>query len=148
MMRSVEIVACGSPPARGISELVSLAPADRWSPFVTLSPSATNWASIGHLERQTGYPVRTEFRTPDEELPGKPLRDRSRRMDVHLDGVCTNEAALVAELERKLGGRAAYQEITEIDLIHGHMLIDVRLRPGHGVIERRPQKTNELREGV
>ena len=65
----------------------------------------------------------------------KPLRDRARRMDVRLDGVYTNEAALVAELERKLGGRVAYQEITEIDLIHGHMLIDVRLRPGQGVIE-------------
>jgi hypothetical protein len=46
----------------------------------------------------------------------KPLRDRSRRMDVHLDGVYTNEAALVAELERKLGGRVAYLEITEVDL--------------------------------
>src|SRR6187455_1859272 len=32
------------------------------------------------------------------------LWDRSRRMDVRLDGVFTNEAALVAELERKLGG--------------------------------------------
>lgn len=31
----------------------------------------------------------------------KLVRDRSRRMDVHLDGVYTNEAALVAELERK-----------------------------------------------
>src|ERR1700754_3112195 len=69
LMRCVEIVACGSPPARGISELVSLAQADQWDPFVTLSPSATKWASIAHLERQTGYPVRTEFRTPDEELP-------------------------------------------------------------------------------
>ena len=38
------------------------------------------------------------------------LRDRARRMDVRLDGVFTNEAALVAELERKLGGRVAYQE--------------------------------------
>jgi hypothetical protein len=65
----------------------------------------------------------------------KPLRDRSRRMEVHLDGVYTNEAALVAELERKLGGRVAYQEISEIDLINRHMVIDVRLRPGHGVIE-------------
>jgi hypothetical protein len=65
----------------------------------------------------------------------KPLRDRSERMDIRLDGVFTNEAALVAELERQLGGRVAYQEITEIDLIHGHMLIDVRLRPGQGVIE-------------
>jgi hypothetical protein len=70
------------------------------------------------------------------------LRDRSRRMDVHLDGVYTNEAALVAELERKLGGRVAYQEITEIDLVHGHMLIDVRLQPGQGVIEPPPPKSH------
>jgi len=65
----------------------------------------------------------------------KPLRDRSRRMDIRLDGVYTNEAALNAELERKLGGSVAYLEITEIDLIHGHMLIDVRMKPGQGVIE-------------
>jgi hypothetical protein len=72
----------------------------------------------------------------------KSLRDRSRRMDVRLDGVYTNEAALVAELERKLGGRVAYQEITEIDLMHGHMLVDVRLQPGRGVIEPPPPKLN------
>ena len=72
----------------------------------------------------------------------KLLRDRSQRMDIHLDGVYTNEAALVAELERKLGGRVAYQEITEIDLIHGHMLIDVRLQPGQGVIEPPPPKSH------
>ena len=72
----------------------------------------------------------------------KLLRDRSRRMDVRLAGVFTNEAALVAELERRLGGQVAYQEITEIDLIHGHMLVDVRLRPGQGVIEPPPQKTH------
>ena len=68
------------------------------------------------------------------------LRDRARRMDVRLDGVFTNEAALVAELERKLGGHVVYQEITEIDTIHGHMLIDVRLRPGQGVIEPPAEK--------
>ena len=68
-------------------------------------------------------------------VDSKLLRERSQRMDVHLEGVYTNEAALVAELERKLGGRVVYQEITEIDLIHGHMLVDVRLRPGQGVIE-------------
>jgi hypothetical protein len=68
-------------------------------------------------------------------VDGRRLRDRSRRMDVHLDGVFTNEAALVAELERQLGGRVIYQEITEVDLIHGHMLVDVRLRPGQGVVE-------------
>ena len=71
------------------------------------------------------------------------LRDRSRRMDVRLDGVFTNEAALVAELERKLGGHVVYQEITEIDTIHGHMLIDVRLRPGQGVIEPPQPKSHQ-----
>jgi len=74
--------------------------------------------------------------TPDHmAVDNKPLRDRSQRMDVHLDGVFTNEAALVAELESKLGGRVAYYETNEIDLIHGHMVIDVRLQPGEGVIE-------------
>ena len=65
----------------------------------------------------------------------KPLRDRARHMDVKLEGVYTNEAALVAELESKLGGRVHYYEINKIDLIHGHMVIDVRLQPRQGVIE-------------
>ena len=74
----------------------------------------------------------------------KPLRDRARHMDVKLEGVYTNEAALVAELERKLGGRVAYYEINEINLIAGHegMVIDVRLQPGQGVVEPPPQKTH------
>ncbi len=52
-------------------------------------------------------------------VDSKPLRDRSRRRGIRLDGVYTNEAALIAELERQLGGQVAYQEITEIDLTHG-----------------------------
>src|SRR3954454_4816761 len=75
-------------------------------------------------------------------VDSKPLRDRAQRMDVRLDGVYTNEAALVAELERQLGGQVAYQEITEVDTIHGHMLIDVRLRPGRGVVKPPPQKSH------
>ena len=79
----------------------------------------------------------------------KPLRDRAQHMDVHLEGVYTNEAALVAELERKLGGRVAYQEITEIDLIHGHMVIDVRLQPRQGVIEPpAPKSHHHAAEGA
>jgi len=76
-------------------------------------------------------------------IDSRHLRNRAQRMDVRLDGVFTNEAALVAELERKLGGRVVYGEITEIDLIHGHMLIDVRLRPGQGVIEPPQPKSHQ-----
>jgi hypothetical protein len=77
------------------------------------------------------------------------LRDRSRRIVVRLAGVYTNESALVAELERKLGGRVAYQEITEIDLIHGHMLVDVRLQPGEGVNEPpQPKPHHQAADGA
>ena len=56
-------------------------------------------------------------------------------MDVRLDGVFTDEAVQIAELSARSAPDVAYQEITEIDLIHGHMLIDVRLKPGPGVVE-------------
>ena len=60
------------------------------------------------------------------------LRERSRRLDVRLDKIYTDDTALVAELERQLGGRVVYQEVSEIDLIHKHMTVDVRLRPARG----------------
>ena len=62
------------------------------------------------------------------------LRERSQRMDIKLEGVYTNGPALTTELERQLGSRVVYFEVTEIDLIHNHMLVDVRLRPGEGVV--------------
>jgi len=58
------------------------------------------------------------------------LRERSRRIEVNLKHVYTDEAALTAELERQLGGYVVYQEIETIDLVHHHMTVDVRLRPG------------------
>jgi Domain of unknown function (DUF4956) len=58
------------------------------------------------------------------------LRDRSRRLEVNLKHVYTDEATLTAELERRLGGHVVYQEIQSIDLIHHHLTVDVRLRPG------------------
>jgi Domain of unknown function (DUF4956) len=63
----------------------------------------------------------------------KPLRDRSRRVDVQLKNVYDNDAALVADLERELGGRVMYHEVTEIDLGRRHTTVDVRYRPGVGV---------------
>jgi hypothetical protein len=63
----------------------------------------------------------------------KPLRDRSRRLDVQLKKVYDSDAALVADLERELGGRVMYHEVTEIDLGRQHTSVDVRYRPGVGV---------------
>ena len=40
-------------------------------------------------------------------VDSKPLRERARRMDVHLDVVHADDASLVADLERRLGGHRA-----------------------------------------
>jgi Domain of unknown function (DUF4956) len=68
----------------------------------------------------------------------KPLRERSRRIDVQLKKVYRDDAALVADLERELGGRVMYHEVTEVDLGRHHTTVDVRYRPGvppHAVLE-------------
>jgi uncharacterized membrane protein len=64
------------------------------------------------------------------------LRDRSRRLDVQLKKVYDSDAALVADLERQLGGRVMYHEVTEIDLGRHHTTVDVRYRPGVGVVRQ------------
>jgi hypothetical protein len=56
------------------------------------------------------------------------LRERALRMDVHLDVVHTDDAALVADLERRLGGRVLRHEVNDIDYVRQTMLVDVRYR--------------------
>jgi hypothetical protein len=71
----------------------------------------------------------------------KRLRDRSRRLDVQLKQVYTSDAALVADLERQLGGRVMYHEVTEVDLGRHHTTVDVRYRPGTGVVPSESEDT-------
>jgi Domain of unknown function (DUF4956) len=66
----------------------------------------------------------------------KRLRDRSHRLDVQLKRVYQTDAALVDDLERQLGGRVIYHEVTEIDLGRQHTTVDVRYRPGVGVAQQ------------
>ena len=67
------------------------------------------------------------------------LRERSRRLEVHLDKLFLDDVALVAELERRLGGRVMYQEVTEMNFVNKHMVVDVRLRPAVGTVEPQPE---------
>ena len=53
------------------------------------------------------------------------LRERARRTDVHLDVIHADDAALVADLERRLGGRVLEQEIKEVDYVRDTMTVDV-----------------------
>ena len=51
-------------------------------------------------------------------------------MDVTLDVVHADDAALVADLERRLGGRVMHHEVNEVDYVRDTMVVDVRYRAG------------------
>jgi hypothetical protein len=78
-----------------------------------------------------------------------PLRDRARRLDVTLDVVHADEASLVADLERRLGGKVMHHEVNDIDYVRGTMLVDVRYRVGKEPVapsadERRAEVTLDV----
>jgi hypothetical protein len=58
------------------------------------------------------------------------LRDRTRRVDVTLDVVHTDDAALLVDLERRLGGVVVHHEVNAVDYAHQTMLLDVRYQVG------------------
>ena len=63
-------------------------------------------------------------------VDSKLLRERARRMDVTLDQVHGDDTALVADLERRLGGRVMHHVINEVDYVRDTMVVDVRYRAG------------------
>ena len=71
-------------------------------------------------------------------VDSRPLRERSRRVEVSLKKLYSSDADLVADLEQRLGGRVMYHEVTQIDYVHSHTSVDVRYRPGTGVAVPQP----------
>jgi hypothetical protein len=69
-------------------------------------------------------------------VDSKGLRDRARRIDVTLDVVHADETALVADLERRLGGRVLHHQVNDIDYVRDIMVVDVRYRVGSPITER------------
>jgi hypothetical protein len=58
------------------------------------------------------------------------LRERARRLDITLDKVHGDDAALVADLESRLGGKVMYHQVNDIDYVRETMVVDVRYRAG------------------
>ena len=58
------------------------------------------------------------------------LRERARRVEVTLDVIHPDDAALVADLERRLGGRVMHHEVNSVDHLRDTTVVDVRYRPG------------------
>ena len=60
------VIACAAPPAAEVGRLVSLARRRGWDVCVLTTPSARRFTDTGALERQTGHPVRSEYKNPGE----------------------------------------------------------------------------------
>jgi hypothetical protein len=63
-------------------------------------------------------------------VDSRPLRSRTRRLDVTLDTVHADDAALVADLESRLNGQVIHHVVNEIDYVRDTMVVDVRYRAG------------------
>jgi hypothetical protein len=66
------VIACAAPPAAGVGRLVTLAQRRGWDVCVLTTPSGRRFTDVAALERQTGHPVRSEYKNPGEPdvLPG------------------------------------------------------------------------------
>ena len=73
-------------------------------------------------------------------VDSRPLRDRARRMDVHLDVIHADDAALVADLERRLGGKVMHHVVDDVDYVRETMSVDVRFKVGARPVEPAPDE--------
>lgn len=64
--RVLYVICCGSPAASLVPEFVRRAQSQGWDVCVIASPSGLKFLDIPRLERETGHPVRSEYKRPDE----------------------------------------------------------------------------------
>lgn len=64
--RVLYLVVCAAPPAGAIGELVELLKENGWTVCVIATPRAVGWIDSATLSEQTGYPVRHDYRLPDD----------------------------------------------------------------------------------
>lgn len=62
--RVLYVITCATPAATRIGTLVELAQAAGWTVCVIATPQALKFLDVPALERQTGFPVRSEYKQP------------------------------------------------------------------------------------
>jgi phosphopantothenoylcysteine synthetase/decarboxylase len=60
------VIACGSPMARNVGHLVSLAHAEGWDVCVVTTPDGRKFIDVADVSARTGHPVRTYYRNPGD----------------------------------------------------------------------------------
>ncbi|MDH6138323.1 phosphopantothenoylcysteine synthetase/decarboxylase [Kitasatospora sp. GP30] len=66
------VVVCASGIADGVSELITAAHAEGWKVGVIATPNGLGFIDQGAIEAQTGYPIRSAWRTPSIPQPLPP----------------------------------------------------------------------------
>lgn len=66
MSQVLYIIVCGAPPARDVSRLVEAAQDGGWDTCVLATPSATKFLDSPALVKQTGHPVRSDYKDPSD----------------------------------------------------------------------------------
>ncbi|KAB8190231.1 flavoprotein [Nonomuraea phyllanthi] len=67
------IIVCAAGPAPDVGRLVTLAQDAGWTAQIIATPPALDFIDVAELERQTGRPVRSQYRKPHE--PKSPRAD-------------------------------------------------------------------------
>jgi phosphopantothenoylcysteine synthetase/decarboxylase len=63
--RVLYVITCATPAARDVGKLVALAQEREWTVCVIATPSALQFIDQMTLEKQTGFPVRSDYKAPD-----------------------------------------------------------------------------------
>jgi hypothetical protein len=63
-VRTLYVIACGSPAARYAGRLVDLAQFDGWDVCVVATPDGVKFLDVPALAQQTGHPVRFRYKSP------------------------------------------------------------------------------------
>jgi phosphopantothenoylcysteine synthetase/decarboxylase len=71
--RVLYVIVCAAGPAGEVGRLVELAQDRGWTVQIIATPSALAFIDVPKLEAQTGWPVRSEYRSPGE--PKSPRAD-------------------------------------------------------------------------
>lgn len=64
--RVLYVIVCAAGPAPDVGKLVSQAQERGWTPYVIATPAALGFLDISSIEKRTGHPVRSRYRSPDE----------------------------------------------------------------------------------
>lgn len=70
--RVLYVMVCGAGPASEAGILVNAAQADGWQVYLIATPAGREFLDVAALEAQTGHPVRSEYRSPDQPRQSAP----------------------------------------------------------------------------